>query len=495
MLPTKADLPEIWLDSVGIDIGTSTTKMILSKLRLALKSGPLALPRYAIAERQITYESPVIRTPLLNEEEIDADCIARWLADQYRYAGVEPAAVQTGAVMITGESASKKNAEPIVHQLAQDSGSFVVATAGSDLEADLAAKGSGAVSRSRQVDYIIGNVDIGGGTANTALCCRGKVTDTVTFHVGGRLIRLTGEGQLLYVAPVLQPWLAANGYSIEAGTTVTLQQLKDLAAALNRSMLSFLAGAPDSSAHLLIAGKPPLKPLPLFRELMISGGVGQWVYDSRPDLRTLADVAVFGDIGPLLAYTLRQECDQYGFKLRKPAQTVRATVLGAGMQSTEISGATIHVDGEQLPLRNVPVIRLDITLELFKDEHKLIERIRSALNQASLLYHADMQAGKPFACELTGLSFCSFAALQMLSAQFAAIFRECFPLLPVMVIICEHDLAKALGQSLYLRCRGKPAVICIDQISVEHGDYVDLGEPIAGAMLPVTVKTLAFTSS
>jgi ethanolamine utilization protein EutA len=63
------------------------------------------------------------------------------------------------------------------------------------------------------------------------------------------------------------------------------------------------------------------------------------------------------------------------------------------------------------------------------------------------------------------------------------------------VVVCENDMAKALGQALYIRSSGKLKILCIDQIKVDHGDYLDLGEPIRDTMIPVIVKTLAFHSS
>ncbi|MCK9911278.1 ethanolamine ammonia-lyase reactivating factor EutA, partial [Microbacteriaceae bacterium K1510] len=98
--------------------------------------------------------------------------------------------IKSGAVIITGETATKRNAQQIVHLLAERSGDFVVATAGADLEGVLAGKGSGAEARSKQIHGIIANIDIGGGTANIAFFHRGKAIGTVTFHVGGRLIRI-----------------------------------------------------------------------------------------------------------------------------------------------------------------------------------------------------------------------------------------------------------------------------------------------------------------
>lgn len=38
-----------------------------------------------------------------------------------------------------------------------------------------------------------------------------------------------------------------------------------------------------------------------------------------------------------------------------PAQTVRATVIGAGAHTLSLSGSTIWLEDVQLPLRNLPV--------------------------------------------------------------------------------------------------------------------------------------------
>jgi len=81
--------------------------------------------------------------------------------------------------------------------------------------------------------------------------------------------------------------------------------------------------------------------IPPIDEVMISGGIGQLLEKEAP--KTIYDTAVYGDIGPLLAHEVAKAIENYSLKLIKATQTSRATVIGAGMQSTEISGATIHV--------------------------------------------------------------------------------------------------------------------------------------------------------
>jgi len=489
---------EQWLTSVGIDVGTSTTKMIVSKLKIARMSSSFALPRYEIVERKIAFESPIIATPL-NHDEIHAEPIVNWIVEQYQQAEIKPSDVHAGAIIMTGETASKLNAEPLLHKLALDAGSFVVAVAGCELEAVLAAKGSGAEGYSLRTKEVIANIDIGGGTANVAYCYRGETIHTITFHVGGRLLRLDANGTLLYISDALQPWLQDQQLELHIGEQLSLYELHEITRQLVRSMLSYLSGEFDGSGRLLLV-KPPIATPPIVRDVMVTGGVGQWFNESSGDATSLsiAYITQFGDIGPLLAHVMRTACKQYGLHVIPPTQTVRATVLGAGMQSTEISGSTVHIDQGVLPLRNVPVIKLDLpssTVSSFQPipwERQTKEMIAIAFKQAAVLYTEHPMNQAAFAIALTGLKACTYAVLQFLSTELAAAHKHYFPQNDKMIVICENDMAKALGQSLHLQCFGHPSIVCIDQIYVRHGDYVDLGEPINGSTIPVIVKTLAF---
>ena len=61
-----------------------------------------------------------------------------------------------------------------------------------------------------------------------------------------------------------------------------------------------------------------------------------------------------------------------------------------------------------------------------------------------------------------------------------------------LLVLTEQDYAKALGQALRRRVRGRE-VVCIDSVRAEQGDYLDLGRPLLGGLaLPVVVKTLIF---
>ena len=87
-----------------------------------------------------------------------------------------------------------RNAEAIAGVLAERGGELVTATAGHNMEAMLAAYGSGAAQVSYDRGCRILNVDIGGGTTKLALLDRGRVLATAAVHVGGRLQVVDDDG-------------------------------------------------------------------------------------------------------------------------------------------------------------------------------------------------------------------------------------------------------------------------------------------------------------
>ena len=154
------------LRSVGLDVGTTSTQMIFSELTVENKASGFAVPEMEIAQRNILYRSPVHFTPLLDEDHVDALALRDIVAAEYRSAGIDRGSVDTGAIIITGETSRKENARAVLDALADFAGEFVVAEAGPDLESVLAAKGAGAVDASARTGKTVLHMDIGGGTSN-----------------------------------------------------------------------------------------------------------------------------------------------------------------------------------------------------------------------------------------------------------------------------------------------------------------------------------------
>ncbi|MGJ7913010.1 ethanolamine ammonia-lyase reactivating factor EutA [Neobacillus sp. LXY-1] len=471
------------IKSVGIDIGTSTTKMIMSELTLGRVSSHFALPHYDIVERKVTYVSEIISTPLKNHEEIDLFPLMNWLEKEYNNAGMLLADIKTGAVIITGESAIKKNADALIHYLAERSGDFVVAVAGASLEAVLAGRGSGAFDFSQKHKEVVGNIDIGGGTANVVIIQQGKILETITFHVGGRLIEINALGEIIAVSPSLKPWLTSKNYIINKGMKITLEELSEIVYTLCFDMLDILCGLKGIDSHEPLILSTSNVTLPSIKTVMISGGVGKLLEEAPPI--SLAEVARYNDIGPILAREFLKALKNYPLSLQKATQTSRATVIGAGMQTTRISGSTISIQPNRLPLRNIPVMKI-VLLEDFE------QQLKTVFLQGRELYGGQNEV--PFAISISGPTYFSYKTLKKLAEAIGTLYPQWFPDATILAVVCETDIAKALGQALRLHTSSSNlGVICIDQIVVEHGDYIDIGETLHDSMVPVVVKTLAFS--
>ncbi|WP_372682740.1 ethanolamine ammonia-lyase reactivating factor EutA, partial [Desulfosarcina sp.] len=204
--------------SVGIDVGTTTTQIVFSRLTLAggavggstpLARSPISLSRMAgIVDKEVVYRSGMHFTPLAGPDVIDASALEQILRHEYRQAGILPEQVETGAVIITGETAKKRNADVILDALSALAGDFVVTVAGPHLESMISGKGSGAETFSREHFTTVTNVDIGGGSANSAIFRQGRMIGAAAMNYGGRILELDPTSGGIHLASPY-PWATA----------------------------------------------------------------------------------------------------------------------------------------------------------------------------------------------------------------------------------------------------------------------------------------------
>ena len=232
------------LKSVGLDIGTTSTQMVFSELTIENKASSFAVPELEIAHRKILYRSPVHFTPLLDDRHMDAPALRRIVEAEYQKAGITRETVDTGAVIITGETSRKENAKAVLDALSDLAGDFVAAAAGPDLESVLAAKGAGAVDYSEKTGKTVLHMDIGGGTSNLCLIREGQVEQTGCLNVGGRLVKLDDRDIVTYVSPVLRDLT-----DIRVGQSLSRENLAPLAQLLTRA-LEMAAGRRDATQLL-----------------------------------------------------------------------------------------------------------------------------------------------------------------------------------------------------------------------------------------------------
>ncbi len=433
------------LTSVGLDIGTTSTQMVVSELTIENKASVFAVPELEISERKLLYRSPIHFTPLLDASHMDAQALRSIIEEEYRKAGLTREKVDTGAVIITGETSRKENAQAVLEALADLAGDFVAAAAGPDLESVLAAKGAGAVEHSEKTGETVLHMDIGGGTSNLCLLKEGQVIQTGCLNVGGRLIKADGGGTVTYVSSVL-----AGLTDIRVGQPLRREEAEKLAELL-ASALEMAAGLRQPTPLLAkLTTEEAEQPWQVPGEgvlVSFSGGVADCIEKEEPWLQ-------FGDIGPLLGQAIRKSrlCRN---PYRLGGETIRATVIGAGAHSAQLSSSTVFYQNIRFPMKNLSVV------------------------SASFPYQET-----PSAFRLPRVENASYGALAGLAGELAEKRKE-----RPLVLVMEPDMAKALGSLLALRLEKAAPILCIDGVGAREGSFLDIGAPVGDA-IPVVVKTL-----
>ncbi len=466
--------------TVGIDLGTSTTQLVLSELTVENFASAFTVPRISISDKKVIYRSDIIFTPLLNQSEIDAEPIKAFVAEQYRQAGIHKQDIQMGAVIITGETARKSNANNVLRALSGYAGDFVVATAGPDLESIIAGKGAGAQTYSETKRKPVVNLDIGGGTTNLAVFKDGEVIDTACFDIGGRLIKLDQQQKITYIAPKIQEIINKKGLTLHLGDQATEQNLLPIISELVAVLENSIGLGTQSPFYQLLVTNHPLRKGEELPIVTFSGGVADCLNTTSTNLFK------YGDIGLLLGKYLRKSLIFSEKEVLESAETIRATVVGAGSHTAEISGSTIAYREQILPVKNIPILKLaqeDETLTVTE----LGQRIQEKLN-----WHR-IEETPQIALTIRGMSNPTFADIQRygqgIVEGLASLVAEQIPI----IVMVDEDMAKALGHALSAHLPKDYPFICLDSVKVENGDYVDIGLPVAeGAVLPVIVKTLVF---
>ena len=441
--------------SVGLDVGTTSTQLVVSQLLVENMAAGFAVPEMEIRSREVLYRSPVYFTPLVEEKLVNGHEIRRIVEEEYQKAGISREQVDTGAIIITGETSRKENARTVLSALEELAGDFVVATAGPDLESVLAAKGAGAVEYSAQTGKTVLHMDIGGGTSNLALIREGEIRQTGCLNVGGRLVKFSETGTVSYLSPVL-----SGLTTMHLGEISEKEQRQMLARQLTEA-LEMAAGRrqPTQLLQRLMTEESVQPWLPPEETVVVSfsGGVADCIGMDHPDF-------AFGDLGPELGRAIRNSSLCHGvYVLGK--ETIRATVIGAGCHSTQLSGSTVYHQNLQFPLKNLPVVTVTDVFEPEKD--------RSPQEEMPVWFWKGKQSP-------------SYREIAQMAERIVSRRRS-----PILICI-QQDMAKALGQALAVRLPPEAEILCIDRIKVGEGSFLDIGAPVGDA-LPVVVKTLVLS--
>jgi len=477
---TLAEEDELCLLTVGVDIGSSTSHLVFSRIVLERLDA-----RYVVSERETFYQSDITLTPYAAENEIDADALGAFIARQYDDAKVDPDEIDTGALILTGVAVRRRNARRIGELFARQAGKLVAVSAGDSLESVLAAYGSGAVARSIRDQATIMNVDVGGGTAKIAVCTEGKVVDVTAVDIGARLVVVDADSRIIRVEEAGRRFAAELGIDAAPGRLLDPRDARALAARMADGLFAAMDGSAPTAGGSNLMRLDPLSWRGVVDQVSFSGGVAEYIYGG--------DSKSYGDLGLPLAAEIRDRVQRRGLRLTRPDARIRATVIGASQYTMQVSGSTIFIAPlDILPLRNVPVIAPDLALDRESiDPEGVAASIRGALRRLGLDSGASAVAmfvpwrGSATFHRLD--AFCRGVAFGL-----ADVIGHGHPI----VLAGDGDVGGLLGIHLREETRLASPIVSLDGLQLNEFDYIDIGVMLeSSGAVPVVIKSLIFPTA
>jgi len=470
---------EIVLVSVGVDIGSSTSHLVFSRLVMERLDN-----RYIVSERVVLHESDVLLTPYAENQSIDALRLGAFIQDQYDKAGITSEKIDTGALILTGVAVRRSNARAIGELFAKDAGKFVSVSAGDALETTLAAFGSGAAALSIRLNQTVMNIDIGGGTTKMAVCVGGEVVDITALDVGARIVAFDQNDEVCRIEEAAKKLAQECGFELELGKTLSPANRKSLVTLMAQKIIEVAKFQHLSSHTSSLLRLDALQHQHTPSVLTFSGGVSEYIYNRQSQH--------FEDLGPELAKEITTALLKQWpeIDVQTPEQGIRATVVGASQYTVQVSGSTIFVEPKDtLPLKNVPVIapKLSLSGEEIKSQ-EVEQEIKRALKRLDLL-----DSEHPVAlCYKWGGS-ATFRRLDDFCQGVAKGFENLIAKGHPLMLIGEADCAGLIGIHCQEEIKVGVPVISVDGITLSELDFVDIGALLeTSGAVPVVIKSLVF---
>ncbi len=471
---------EIELTSVGVDIGSSTSHLVFSRLLLERLDN-----RYVVTEREVFHESDVLLTPYADDMTIDADGLGKFVDEQYRLANIKPEAIDTGALILTGVAVRRSNARAIGELFAAEAGKFVSVSAGDGLETTLAAYGSGAVARSIREQNRVMNIDIGGGTSKIATCENGELVDMTAIDVGARVITIDDNRRITRIEESGKRFGQEFGLTLDVGSELSEANTKDIVQRMADRLFEAISTANLDPATEGLLRLDKLHNTRKPDKITFSGGVSEFIYQREG--------GAYGDLGPMLATAIREKIEQWGIPIEVPEQGIRATVVGASQYTIQVSGSTIFVSPvDTVPLRNVPVIVPDLPLAADElDQDAIAAAIQTALRRLDL--HEGEQA---VAMCYRWDGSATFRRLEDFARGIEKGLATCLEKNHPLILVGDGDVGGLVGIHCSEEAKLGCPVVSVDGINLKEFDFIDIGELLeASGAVPVVIKSLVFPTS
>jgi ethanolamine utilization protein EutA len=471
------DDDQVVILSVGVDIGSSTSHLVFSRIVLERLDS-----RYVVTERETFYASDILLTPYSAENTIDAEALGAFIRKEYADAKVEPDEIDTGALILTGVAVQRKNARAIGELFAKEAGKLVAVSAGDNLETVMAAYGSGAVARSIRDECVVMNVDVGGGTSKIAVCAEGKVIDVAAVDVGARLLCLAPDGTILRIEEAGRRHAFEAGVDVTLGGKLSLESARTICSVMADRLFEAMRGDTPTAQDVSLLRTEPLSQKHDVAQIQFSGGVSEFIYAN--------ETKKFGDLGPILADEIRRRIDAFCPQLEPSIEGIRATVVGASQYTIQLSGSTIFVSPlDALPLRNVPVIAPALPLS-----GETIDPAAVARATQAMLKRLDLAGGEqPVAVFVPWQGSATFQRLDAFCKGVAdglsSVLKNGHPL----VLAGDGDVGGLLGIHLHEEMKLSNPVVSIDGLELKEFDYIDIGTMLeSSGAVPVVIKSLIF---
>ncbi len=472
----------IELTTVGIDIGSSTSHLMFSKLLLQ-KLGDYHSSRYVVVSRETIHRSPILLTPYTADYNINAERLGGFVQQAYEEAGLTQDDIDSGAIILTGEAVKRTNARAIADLFASQAGKFVCASAGHNLEAIMAAHGSGAAALSRHPSRTVLNIDIGGGTSKLALIQDGEILETAATNVGGRLVALDETGRVVRIEPAAMRIAEEHGISLQLRQPLDPQDARRMAEVLADVLLSTASRQQLSplAAELLLT--PALSaPVPV-DTVTFSGGVSEFIYE-REDRD-------FGDLARPLAEAVRArlQAGSLPAPVESAGERIRATVIGASQFTVQVSGNTISVTRPDI----LPIHNLQVIYPRLPDSEAIApEEMRSAIQKGFQRFDL-IEGEQPVAIAIDWNGLPAYPLLRNLAAGIVQGLPSTLAAGLPLVLVFSHDFGALVGEIARDEFGVTNDIVSVDSVTLKEFDYIDIGEIIYPAhVVPVVVKSLVF---
>ena len=196
--------------------------------------------------------------------------------------------------------------------------------------------------------------------------------DTACLDIGGRLIKINNE-RITYISDKMKVFLKKKNIHLSEGDRVSpsdgenIRKLIDITECMT-DILEQSVGLVKKTDDLEFMKTNKLIEYDGIPDIItFSGGVADCIY------KEYDDEFKFHDIGILFGKSIAESTGFKDYLIGNASETMRATVVGAGNYSMDVSGSTIEYQNCRFPIKNIPVVYVDIAEN---DIDSLAERIK-----------------------------------------------------------------------------------------------------------------------